>query len=48
MILKVIIIIIKLVSWFVAVMADTSLPHKHDAVDNDLQQERNKHGEGVL
>ena len=29
-------------------MADSLWPHKYYAVDEDLQQERNNHGEGVL
>ena len=37
-----------LVGWFVPVMADSSWPHKYDAIDDDLQQEQNNHGEGVL
>ena len=32
----------------VPVMADSSWPHTYDAIDDDLQQEHNNHGEGVL
>ena len=45
---------IALVGWFVPVMADSSGPHKsetqhkYDAIDDNLQQEHNNHGEGVL
>ena len=37
-----------LVSSFVPVMADSLWPHKYDTIDDDLQQEHNNHGEGVL
>ena len=37
-----------LVGSFVPVMADSSWPHKYDAIDDDLQQEHSNHGEGVI
>ena len=32
----------------VPVMVDSSWPQKYNAIDDDLQQEHNNHGEGVL
>ena len=33
------------IGWFVPVMADSSWPHTYDAVDDNIQQEHNNHGD---